>query len=165
MSAAAAAPNIFSQLGQGAPQSKNPVVAATAAAATVAPSATVTIAPHDADITVLPHNITEWRKLSEELSDLRQRSKEITRKMKAHEEVILRIMKAHQIGALDLKASGGRLHYKTSKKTEGLGAKTLHKYLAEYFKSEEEARKALEFVLEHRESSTRESLAYENLGT
>lgn len=165
MSAAAAAPNIFSQLGQGAPQSKNPVVAATAAAATVAPSTTITIAPHDADITVLPHNITEWRKLSEELSDLRQRSKEITRKMKAHEEVILRIMKAHQIGALDLKASGGRLHYKTSKKTEGLGAKTLHKYLAEYFKSEEEARKALEFVLEHRESSTRESLAYENLGT
>jgi hypothetical protein len=163
MSAAAAAPNIFSQLGQDGPQSKNPVVAATAAAATVAPSTTVTIAPHDADITVLPHNITEWRKLSEELSDLRQRSKEITRKMKAHEEVILRIMKSHQIGALDLKASGGRLHYKTSKKTEGLGTKTLHKYLSEYFKSEEEARKVLQFVMEHRESSTRESLAYENL--
>jgi hypothetical protein len=163
MSAAAGVPNIFSQLGQEAPLSKNPVVAATAAAATVAPAAAVTIAPHDADITVLPHNITEWRKLSEEKADLQQRTKEITRKMKAHEEVILRIMKAHQIGALDLKASGGRLHYKTSKKTEGLGAKTLQKYLTEYLKSEEEARKAIEFILEHRESSTRESLAYENL--
>jgi hypothetical protein len=157
--------NIFSQLGQEAPVSKHPATAAAAAAAAVPNTGVVSVASHDADVTVLPHNITEWRKLSEELGELRQRTKEITRKMKAHEEVILRIMKAHQIGALDLKASGGRLHYKMSKKTEGLGAKTLHKYLAEYFKSDEEARKAIEFVLEHRESSTRETLAYETLET
>ena len=158
----AAAGSVFEQLGTAGPPRS---VAATAVAAAIAaPTPAVIVAPlHDADITVLPHNITEWRKLSEELSEIRQRSKEITRKMKAHEEVIVRIMKAHNIGALDLKASGGRLHCKTSKKTEGLGPKTLNKYLAEYLKSEEEAKKVLTFIQEHRIVETRERLSYEAL--
>jgi len=158
----AAAGSVFDQLGVAGPPRS---AAATAtAAALAAPVPAVIVAPtHDADITVLPHNITEWRKLSEELAEIRQRSKEITRKMKAHEEVIMRIMAAHNIGALDLKASGGRLLRKTSKKTEGLGAKTLTKYLAEYLKSEDEARKVLTFIQEHRIVETRERLSYEAL--
>ena len=160
----AAAGTVFDQLGVTGPL-RSAAATATAAALS-APVPAVIVAPmHDADITVLPHNITEWRKLSEELSEIRQRSKEITRKMKAHEEVIVRIMTAHNIGALDLKASGGRLLRKTSKKTEGLGAKTLSKYLAEYLKSEDEAKKVLTFIQEHRIVETRERLSYEVLDT
>ena len=65
--------------------------------------------PQDNDIVTLTHSIIEWRRLKEESDSYRQQLKERSKKMKVLEEVILRVMKSNNIGALDLKSSGGRV--------------------------------------------------------
>lgn len=118
-------------------------------------------APQDNDLSNLTHAIVEWRKLVDEVKELRESMRERNKKVKALEAVILRVMKTHNIGALDLKNSGGRILFKKSKRQAGMGAKNLQKYLADYFKSEQKATEALTYINEHRESVTRESLLLE----
>lgn len=117
--------------------------------------------PHDNDLTNLTHAIVEWRKLSDEVKELRESMRERNKKIKALEAVILRVMKTHNIGALDLKNSSSRILFKKSKRQAGMGAKNLQKYLADYFKSEEKANEALKYINEHRETVTKESLLLE----
>jgi len=119
--------------------------------------------PNDGDLSSLTHAIVEWRRLQEELTGLRQQARENGKRARALEEIILRVMKNHNIGALDLKNSGGRILFKKQKRQAGLGAKNLHKYLAEYLKSDQEAAKVLTYINEHREVVTKESIQYENL--
>lgn len=117
--------------------------------------------PHEGDISSLTHAIVEWRKLSEEVKEYRQQIRERSKKIKALEEIILRVMKNHNIGALDLKNSGGRILFKKSKRQAGLGGKNLQKHLTDYFKSEKEAIEAIKFIQENREILTKESLQLE----
>ena len=98
------------------------------------------------DMGNLTNSIVEWRRLSGECTDLSQQIKERRTKLKALEAVILRIMKTHQLGTLELKASKGCLTTKETKKQQPLGTKTLKDYLAEYMKSEEEAITVMEFI-------------------
>lgn len=118
-------------------------------------------APQDGDISSLTHGIVEWRRLTEEVKEYRQMIRERTKKMKALESVILRVMKDHNIGALDLKNSGGRVLFKKSKRQAGLGGKNLQKYLTEFFKSEPRALEAIRYIQEHRETVMKESLLLE----
>ena len=119
--------------------------------------------PQENEMTTLSHSIIEWRRLKGESEEYKQQLKERAKKMKALEEVILRIMKSNNIGALDLKSSGGRVVYKKSKKQAGLGQKTLAKLMSEGLQSEEKATELLKYIQEHREVVTRESIAYEKL--
>jgi hypothetical protein len=75
--------------------------------------------------------------------------------------MILRIMKKNNIGALDLKGSGGRLLYRRQTTKVGLNPKTLTSLLTEHLKSEAQAADALKFINEHRAAKVRESLLYE----
>ena len=68
--------------------------------------------PQENEMSTLTHSIIEWRRLRELCDDAKQGLRENSKKMKALEEVILRVMKNHNIGALDLKSSGGRVLYK-----------------------------------------------------
>ena len=70
-------------------------------------------------------------------------------------------MKNHNIGALDLKNSGGRVLFKRSKRQTGMGPKNLQKYLVDYFKSEQKANEAIEFIQKSRETFFKESLLLE----
>jgi hypothetical protein len=81
--------------------------------------------------------------------------------MKALEEMILRIMKKHTIGALDLKGSGGRLLYRRQTSKGALNPKVLTTLLTQHLKSEEAAAAAIKYITEHREAHVRESLLYE----
>jgi len=119
--------------------------------------------PQENEMSTLTHSIIEWRRLKGESEEYKQQLKERAKKMKALEEVILRIMKSNNIGALDLKSSGGRVVYKKSKKQAGLGQKTLAKLMSEGLQSEEKATELLKYIQEHREVVTRESIAYEKL--
>ena len=119
--------------------------------------------PQENEMSTLTHSIIEWRRLKGESEEYKQQLKERAKKMKALEEVILRIMKSNNIGALDLKSSGGRVVYKKSKKPAGLGQKTLAKLMSEGLQSEEKATELLKYIQEHREVVTRESIAYEKL--
>jgi hypothetical protein len=117
--------------------------------------------PQENEMSTLSHSIIEWRRLKEESEDFRQQLKERSKKMKALEDVILRVMKNHNIGALDLKSSGGRVLFKKSKRQAGLGQKNLVKLMSEGLQSEEKANELFKYIQEHREVLTKESIAYE----
>jgi hypothetical protein len=105
--------------------------------------------------------IKTWRELNKENTLLKEQVREKTKRLKALDEMILRIMKKHNIGALDLKESGGRILYRRSASKAGLTPKTLMTLLSEHLKSEDAATNALKYINEHRETKTRESLLYE----
>lgn len=105
--------------------------------------------------------IKTWRDLNKESSTLKEQVREKTKRMKALEEMILRIMKKNNIGALDLKESGGRILYKRASAKEGLTPKNLQGLLATHMKSEEAAAAALKYINDHRGAKVRESLLYE----
>jgi len=105
--------------------------------------------------------IKTWRDLNKEASTLKEQVREKTKRMKAMEEMILRIMKKNNIGALDLKESGGRILYKRASAKEGLTPKSLQGLLATHMKSEEAATAALKYINDHRGAKVRESLLYE----
>jgi hypothetical protein len=70
-------------------------------------------------------------------------------------------MKRFSIGALDLQSSGGRILYEKRKVVAGLNPKSLEDMLKDYLKSEDEAKKIVEFIKENRETRVKESLKYE----
>ena len=117
--------------------------------------------PQDNDIVTLTHSIIEWRRLKEESDSYRQQLKERSKKMKVLEEVILRVMKSNNIGALDLKSSGGRVLYKKQKRQAGLGQKNMMTLMAAALQSETKATEVMKYIQEHREVVTKESIAYE----
>ena len=117
--------------------------------------------PQENEMSTLTHSIIEWRRLKEDMEELRNQIKERNKKMKALEEVILRVMKNHNIGALDLKSSGGRVLYKKQKRQAGLGQKNMVKLMTEHLQSEEKATELMKYIQEHREVVTKESIAYE----
>jgi hypothetical protein len=117
--------------------------------------------PQEGDISSLTHAIVEWRRIVEEVSDYRQRVRERTKKMKALEEVILRVMKSHNIGALDMKSSGGRVLFKKTKRQGGIGGKKLKEHLVGFLKSEQQANAAIEYINANRGTVVKESLILE----
>lgn len=114
------------------------------------------------ELTNLSQIIKTWRELNKESTVLKEQVREKTKRMKALEEMILRIMKKHNLGALDLKESGGRILYRRSSSKTGLTPKTLQTLLSTHLKSEDAASEALKYINEHREAKVRESILYEN---
>ena len=115
------------------------------------------------DLQILPQMITAWKQVQGEIEALKQQLREKSTKKKALDEVILRVMKKHQIGALDLKASNGRLLFKKRQAKGALSQKGLQDMLAEHLKSEDAAKKAIEFIDEKRGVKTMETLTFEKL--
>lgn len=117
--------------------------------------------PQENEMATLTHSIIEWRRLREECEEAKQQLREKSKKMKALEEVILRVMKNHNIGALDLKSSGGRVLYKKQSRQAGLSQKGMVKLMTEHLESEEKAQNLMKYLQEHREIVTKESIKYE----
>ena len=105
--------------------------------------------------------IVTWRELEGEVSTMGAQVREKRKRMKALEEMILRIMKKYTIGALDLKGSGGRLLYRRQSSKASLNPKVLTDLLTKHLKSEEAAAAAIKYITENREATVRESLMYE----
>jgi hypothetical protein len=125
------------------------------------PSEGIVTTPQENEMSTLTHSIIEWRRLKDESTEMKQQIRETNKKMKTLEEVILRVMKNHNIGALDLKSSGGRVLFKKQKRQAGLGQKNMIKLMAGYMKSEDEAQKMMKYIQEHREVVMKESISYE----
>ena len=53
--------------------------------------------PQENEMATLTHSIIEWRRLKDEHAHLRQQMRECGTKMKKLEEIILRIMKNHNM--------------------------------------------------------------------
>ena len=115
----------------------------------------------DNELATLTHSIIEWRRLKEDNDSRKQQVREANTKMKALEEVILRVMKNNNIGVLDLKNSGGRVCFRKQKRQVGLGQKNMVKLITEHLQSEEKASELMNYIQEHREVITKESIHYE----
>jgi len=115
------------------------------------------------ELSQLSNIIKEWKETNEEVKALNEQVREKRKRVKVQEEMILRIMKKHNIGALDLKGSGGRILYRRSTSKGGLNDKLLFGLLAQHMKSETAAADAIKFITEQRvaTSKTKESLLYE----
>jgi hypothetical protein len=105
--------------------------------------------------------IVTWREIEGEVSTLNAQIREKNKRKKALEEMILRIMKKYNIGALDLKGSGGRLLYRKQTTKAALNPKTLTTLLMGHLKSETAAAEAIKYITDNREAKPRESLLYE----
>jgi hypothetical protein len=105
--------------------------------------------------------VTEWRRINDEISQHRQQASEKTKRAKVLEGLIMNIMKQQNLGALDLKNSGGRILYEKQQRKSGLNPKVIQKLLTEHMKDETKAAEALKYINEHREAVTKEKLAYE----
>ena len=109
----------------------------------------------------LSNIIKEWKEANEQVKTLNEQVREKRKRLKVQEEMILRIMKKHNIGALDLKGSGGRILYRRSSSKGGLNEKNLFTLLSQHMKSDTAATDAIKYITEHREAKTKESLLYE----
>jgi hypothetical protein len=105
--------------------------------------------------------IVSWRQIETEVSDLSSQMREKKKKQKTLEEMILRIMKKHNIGALDLKGSGGRLLYRRQTTKGALNVKTITDLLTQHLKSETAATEAMNFINSNRGAKVKESIQYE----
>ena len=105
--------------------------------------------------------IKEWKEVSEQIRTLNEQVREKRKRLKVQEEMILRIIKKHNIGALDLKGSGGRILYRRSTSKGGMNEKLLFGLLSQHMKSETAAADAIKYITEHREAKTKETLMYE----
>ncbi len=121
------------------------------------------VAPQESELTTLTHAIIEWRRMKEDNDIHRQQVRELTKKMKALEEIIVRIMKSHNIGALDLKSSGGRVLFKKQKQKGSLGQKNMEKLVADFLKSDDEAKKLMQHLQDGRGTVIKESIHYEKI--
>lgn len=115
------------------------------------------------DLTALPNLTKAWKKLRDETKEIQTVMKEKKTQMKALEAMILQAMKQNNIGALDLRNSGGRILYRRKPAKESLGTKNMSRLLGEALKSEQKATEALNYVNGHRGSTIKESLEYEQL--
>ena len=113
------------------------------------------------EMQTLKEIIMAWRSTEADLTTLNSQIREKKKKQKTMEEIILRIMKKNNIGALDLKGSGGRLLYRRQTTKGTLNVKTLTDLLTVHLKSEAAAGEALKFINENRGAKVRESLMYE----
>lgn len=117
--------------------------------------------PQENELAMLTHSIIEWRRLKEINDTRKQELREAATKMKALEEIIVRVMKSHNIGALDLKNSGGRVLFKKQKRQAGLGQKNMENLIATHLESQEKAQNLMKYIQEHREVVIKESIQYE----
>ena len=121
------------------------------------------VPPTKEDIQHLSEAIKAWHTTFEKITSARQIMKEESKRQKALESLIVNMMKNHAIGALDLKASGGRILYKKQKRTNAVPKKDMLPLLAEHLGDEKKAREALEFLEKHKTSEWKEGLRYEKL--
>ena len=113
------------------------------------------------ELSQLSQIIKDWKEANEQIKELNEQVREKRKRQKVQEEMILRIMKKHNIGALDLKGSGGRILLRKSTSKGGMNEKLLFGLLSQHMKSEVAAADAIKFITEHREAKTKESLLYE----
>ena len=100
--------------------------------------------PAPVDTQNLATVVTEWRKMHEEIAQHKQQASEKNKRSKVLEGIIMNIMKQQNLGALDLKSSGGLILYEKQERKAGLNPNTIQKLPTEHHKDEPKASEALQ---------------------
>lgn len=117
----------------------------------------------DGDLQQLPQMIVSWKQTQDEGKRLKEQLRETNTREKAYREVIMRVMKKNGIGTLDLKQSQNRVLYQTKQKKTSLGKKNLQGLVTDYMKSEDDAKKLLDYIAEKQGTTSVEKLVLEKL--
>jgi hypothetical protein len=105
----------------------------------------------------LRQSIREWVKLDMEASALKQKLRQLNQSKKEISARLLMVMKDENIDEIDLNQDG-KLVRQVKKTRQSLSKKQLMASLATYYKSEEEAQKTTEFLLNSRGEKINETL-------
>jgi predicted RND superfamily exporter protein len=109
------------------------------------------------DKQLIRQQIRDWVKLEEESVTLKQRIKQINQVKKDISAKLLVVMKEHELDEFDLNQEG-KLVRQVKKTKQCISKKTLLTTLSHYYKSEAEAKKTTEFILNARIEKLSESL-------
>jgi hypothetical protein len=108
-------------------------------------------------INELPSLMKSWMKLQEELALLNAEVKQRRTQSKAYRDMILRIMDANKVAALNV--SKGSVIHKVKEVKESMSQDYMMKHCKEFFNGDEERAKALlTYLEEHRESKIKHDL-------
>lgn len=109
------------------------------------------------DKQLIRQQIRDWVKLEEETVTLKQRMKQINQAKKDISAKLLVVMKEHDLDEFDLNQEG-KLVRQVKKTKQGINKKTLLTTLSHYYKSEAEAKKTTDFILNARAEKLSETL-------
>lgn len=124
-------------------------------------SATQSTAVTTLDVNSLSTMVQEWCRIEGELATLREQVREKTKRTRVLESLIMNVMKAHNMGALNLTSSNSRVLYDTKTSKVALNPKNLLALLAAHLKDETKAKEAVSYINENRATKTREKLVFE----
>lgn len=113
------------------------------------------------DVNSLSTMVQEWCRVEGEIQTLRQQMREKQKRTKVLETLIMNVMKAHNMGALNLTSSNSRVLYDTKTSKVPLNPKNLMTLLAAHLKDEAKAKEAVDYINENRATKTREKLLFE----
>jgi seryl-tRNA synthetase len=105
----------------------------------------------------LKTHIKEWVKLDEEISQYKRQIRELNIKKKKLSDQLLQVMKEQEIDAFDLN-NEGKLIRQVRKTKAPLTKKYILTSLVNYFKDDEKAKEASNFILESRTLKMNESI-------
>jgi hypothetical protein len=109
------------------------------------------------DKQLLRQNIREWVKLEEESESLKTRIRQINQSKKIISAKLLTVMKEQDIDEFDLNQEG-KLTRQVKKTKQSLSKKQLFTSLAQYYKSESEAKKTADYILNMRPEKISEKI-------
>jgi hypothetical protein len=105
----------------------------------------------------LVHNIKEWIKIDNEISQLRNEIKEKNNKKKTLTTNLVDVMKSNKIDCFDI--NGGALVYKTNKVKKPINGKSLLVALQNFYKSDTKmAEEITKHVMDSREEKINETI-------
>ena len=105
----------------------------------------------------LKTHIKEWVKLDDEISQYKQQIRDLNLKKKKLSEQLLIVMKEQEIDAFDLN-NEGKLVRQVRKTKSPLTKKYILTSLVNYFKDDEKAKEASNYILESRTLKMNESI-------
>lgn len=101
--------------------------------------------------------VKEWVSIDEEMKQLQKVMREKRQKKKELNDVLIQVMKQHEIECFDTK--NGKLLYSVNKTKKAITKKMLMETLQKYYKNDDEkANELASFILESRDESVKETI-------
>ena len=101
--------------------------------------------------------VKEWVSIDEEMKQLQKVMREKRQKKKELNDVLIQVMKQHEIECFDTK--NGKLLYSVNKTKKAITKKMLMETLQKYYKNDDEkANELASFILESRDESIKETI-------
>ena len=101
--------------------------------------------------------VKEWGSIDEEMKQLQKVMREKRQKKKELNDVLIQVMKQHEIECFDTK--NGKLLYSVNKTKKAITKKMLMETLQKYYKNDDEkANELASFILESRDESVKETI-------